>query len=376
MKRLLLNTLFIAAMITIIASCGEEETCIDGIQNGNETGIDCGGDCSPCETTVEEDKANIQKSFDDLSQCLIDLKDSRSIDLFFRDFLNVTENEVLNEDWLDDLTDELEGVVDADHVEENSRFDLSYHAGTHIYDIANKTWGKVNDVNDKMIFRFPSEPNLTSNNVELVMDSYIDSQVSIDGEEVYLPTAMNMYMDVDGQRLMTLNLAKVTYADNADFEIPVEISASLFLDPIQVDIELSRQSTIEYEMEMGFSDANLCDIKINAQVELKDDDLENLSQDGFEKVAVQVNIGQLSIQTLGDVANLIAIGEDATEVEVNSLLDLDVLFNDVKIADLEVNEDMETILIYYKDTTSEDTSVFYDGFWDDIKDAWSEFFGE
>ncbi len=34
------------------SDCTPCETCTDGIQNGNETGIDCGGsDCAPCETT-------------------------------------------------------------------------------------------------------------------------------------------------------------------------------------------------------------------------------------------------------------------------------------------------------------------------------------
>jgi len=33
---------------TVSIETGAEPTCTDGIQNGNETGIDCGGDCKPC----------------------------------------------------------------------------------------------------------------------------------------------------------------------------------------------------------------------------------------------------------------------------------------------------------------------------------------
>lgn len=29
---------------------GSQPTCTDGVQNGNETGVDCGGDCAPCAT--------------------------------------------------------------------------------------------------------------------------------------------------------------------------------------------------------------------------------------------------------------------------------------------------------------------------------------
>ncbi len=94
--------------MAMITSCGEDETCSDGIQNGDETsidcggadcdacptcddgiqngtekGIDCGGECAVCVTTVEEDKANIQKTFDDLFKCTQDIKDSRAVTVLF-----------------------------------------------------------------------------------------------------------------------------------------------------------------------------------------------------------------------------------------------------------------------------------------------------
>lgn len=39
--------------LLLVIGCGEDDnqpmaSCTDGIQNGNEVGIDCGGDCSPC----------------------------------------------------------------------------------------------------------------------------------------------------------------------------------------------------------------------------------------------------------------------------------------------------------------------------------------
>ncbi len=35
---------------TVNISTGNGSTCTDGIQNGNETGVDCGGSCAPCST--------------------------------------------------------------------------------------------------------------------------------------------------------------------------------------------------------------------------------------------------------------------------------------------------------------------------------------
>jgi len=39
-----------------------EPTCDDGIQNGNETGVDCGGECAPCETASCEAPTNLSVS--------------------------------------------------------------------------------------------------------------------------------------------------------------------------------------------------------------------------------------------------------------------------------------------------------------------------
>ncbi len=370
----LFSCLLVFLTIAMITSCGDDENCSDGIQNGNETGIDCGGECAACETTVEEDKANIQKTFDDLLMCTQDIKDSRAVTVLFKNFLNMSDGEALNEDWLEDLSGELEDVMDLEHIEDNSRLDLAHHAGTHVYNASDEKWSKSNDVNDRMIFRFPASPMETTNNVELVMDMYQDKMVTIDQETMFLPTAMHASMSIDGVKAFEVTVSKVTYADNAGYELPVEIEAELFMDPMEMNINVERVSTTSYEMDMDFSDGNLCDIGISAQMELKDDDFENLTDESVRSAAVQVNVGKLSIQTLGDLATLITL-DDPTDTQINNLLDLDVLFDDVKIGDLEINQDMETILIFYKDGTSEDSSVFYEGFFDDVSAIWEEFFG-
>ena len=44
---------------------GSTPTCTDGVQNGNETGVDCGGpDCSPCQTACTENEINVSITFD------------------------------------------------------------------------------------------------------------------------------------------------------------------------------------------------------------------------------------------------------------------------------------------------------------------------
>nr|WP_321246631.1 M43 family zinc metalloprotease [uncultured Psychroserpens sp.] len=46
-------------------STGPSPTCTDGIQNGDETGVDCGGSsCAPCQTACSENEINISVTFD------------------------------------------------------------------------------------------------------------------------------------------------------------------------------------------------------------------------------------------------------------------------------------------------------------------------
>jgi len=37
----------------LLTSCESDDNGADGIMNGDETGIDCGGSCTPCETAIE-----------------------------------------------------------------------------------------------------------------------------------------------------------------------------------------------------------------------------------------------------------------------------------------------------------------------------------
>jgi Pregnancy-associated plasma protein-A/Secretion system C-terminal sorting domain len=44
---------------------GSTPTCSDGVQNGNETGVDCGGpDCAPCQTACNDNQVNVSITFD------------------------------------------------------------------------------------------------------------------------------------------------------------------------------------------------------------------------------------------------------------------------------------------------------------------------
>ncbi len=55
MKRIILTSLILGALAFGFTSCSDDNnnsgaSCFNGIQDGNETGVDCGGSCQPCAT--------------------------------------------------------------------------------------------------------------------------------------------------------------------------------------------------------------------------------------------------------------------------------------------------------------------------------------
>ncbi len=85
MKKFLLSSFVIAALV--LTSCSKDDspdpvaaTCNDGVQNGDETGVDCGGSaCEPC--AVQAEKDGIIASQDDPDLDPLDLKGDVTADV-------------------------------------------------------------------------------------------------------------------------------------------------------------------------------------------------------------------------------------------------------------------------------------------------------
>ncbi|MEM1356759.1 MAG: cohesin domain-containing protein [Bacteroidota bacterium] len=76
------------------SNCGNEPTCSDGIMNGDETGVDCGGSCTPCNNTGGPD-VNCGMGTSNISLCLGDYCDIANgaevcVDITVGNFTDVT----------------------------------------------------------------------------------------------------------------------------------------------------------------------------------------------------------------------------------------------------------------------------------------------
>ncbi|MEM9260343.1 MAG: cohesin domain-containing protein, partial [Bacteroidota bacterium] len=76
------------------SNCGNEPSCSDGIMNGDETGVDCGGSCAPCNNTGGPD-VNCGMGTSNVSLCLGDYCDIANgaevcVDITVGNFTDVT----------------------------------------------------------------------------------------------------------------------------------------------------------------------------------------------------------------------------------------------------------------------------------------------
>lgn len=327
------------------------------------------------ETTVEEDKENIQATLDNMLVCVDDMTSSRAIDVLLRDFFQISDGEVYNEEWTNEISGNFENVFDFAHIDESGRFNVEHHTGRYFYDHAAGAWAKAATINNLVIVQFPTSPDKTENDGNFVIDIYEDQSITIDGEDLFAPSKMHAVLAVDGNVLFELSLDKVVYDENSTFEIPVEIDASLYMDPMDISLDVTRLSSTEFNGMLAFNDGSSCRMSLEADVRLADDDFENLTEESVEQVHAKLRVGDLTIQSLAGLADLFG-EEDPDESMINSLLDLDVLFDDLKIADLEYDDAEENFVIYYKDSSSDSAASYIDGFMEEMESLVKEFTGE
>jgi hypothetical protein len=285
----------------------------------------------------------------------------------------------LKEDFVEAiLNDNLGEVLDIDNTSED-RFEFNSFVGTYTYNPADTTWSKSTAQTTKIIFKFPSTDTSTSNNVEVSINSYADIQAVLDGETVFLPKSGNATIKIDGALIAELNIANVTYENGLEISIPTNIEASLFLAPFTYTAKAQRVTATQFSASFTMVDGGGCDYVMDALLNLKHNDYENLDDEDITNLSGKVKHNDLQINYFVDFASLAALPDEPTVAQVNNKISADVLFDSQKIGDLVLEENAQEeldVIIVYKDGTSENTNVYFDDFADDVEALFSDLIGE
>ncbi len=343
-------------------------------QDTDEDGI--GDVCDEVPTTVAQDKANVQGALDSTIGCINTFESGMAIQTVLADFIGLSDGDTLNLAWAEELLDSLSSVVPESMDE--ARFDMATFAGTYTYNHGEKTWSRTADQTSRVIFNFPSSPTETTNNATLTIENYSDTEVTIGDSPVHLPTSVTISLVVDSQEVITVDLKDIEYATNSGFQIPVAIDVSIYMNPFSLDLIVDKISSTEFAVDLTFSDGSGgCSTGVHAEVKLDSDDYENLTEQSLLKLTFAIHANRMSIESTGGVAELLQL-TDPTIAQINEFLDLGVNIDDIRIADIVVNEDEfgETVvLLQYKDDSSEDSATYYEDFLNDLEMLFNGYFG-
>ncbi|WP_424963737.1 thrombospondin type 3 repeat-containing protein [Ekhidna sp.] len=349
------------------------ETANSDQLDSDEDGI--GDVCDPVPTTVEQDKDHIQASLDATLDCIKTFESGLAIETVLTDFMGIVDGDTLHLEWIDTLTNRLPDVMP---VSEKNGLDMDAFEGTYTFNPADTSWTKSGDQNGRIVLNFATSPDLNSNNAVLTIENYSDTEVSIGEEPIYLPTSVDVSLVVDGTEIITIDLNSVEYANNADFQIPIAIDLGVYVNPYSLSLVVDNISGTEFSLDLDFADdTDVCSTGIHAEVKLDGNDYQNLTEQSLLKATFALYSNDLSIQSTDGIAQILQL-EDPTAAQINEFLNLEVLYQDFKIADIVLEDDeMDGIIVLleYKDESSEDAANYYEDFIDELETLFTSYFG-
>ncbi|WP_109832704.1 thrombospondin type 3 repeat-containing protein [Reichenbachiella versicolor] len=350
------------------------------IANEDQADFDSDGIGDTCDpTTVAEDREYMIAAMDATYQTIRNLKKGDGMEMIMDEMLSLRAGEFPETLWIDALTENLEAnLLEVQGGDEISRLDLVKFGGTYTFNKEDSMWTRKLVSTSMIEFQFPSsqyEPNL---NAVLTISNYVDQKITANQDDYYLPITGNVSFSNDGIKMVEIGLVSASYAivdTNASDSITVtNLEADIYLNPVTVKLVMSKEG-MNYEASLALIEGGQESVKITVNAELNQSTFENLTQDDIKSLTFELKMHYMKIVSASDLSSLFKL-EDPTDQEIADAMDVDILINNVAIADIGYDSSQEQITLVYKDDSSEDAQSFVEDFVLDVVTMIEEYTGE
>jgi len=357
-----ITNLFLIILL-VVSGCKKEDDPVVNNNTNNNTS-----------TTISQDKQNITNTFESMESCVNSLKNGYGATTL-KNFLNLEEGEVLAEDWIEDMIDNIDDLLDLDAIDDNNRFDYSGNAGTYTWIQSSQSWTKNSNTN-KIIINFPATEWNQSNDAVFTFQSYSDISLFYDGENISAPTSVIADLYVDGIKVFDIN-GSYSYDLGNAIPIPTNINTTLTFTPYIITISAQRITSKEFEADITITNNSGCITTLHADVRIAHDDYENLEETDIVEVNTILVHDNMKIEGYMD-GSLLGY-DDPSNTQINAMTDVDLFYTNTKIGELifQTNSDNDDkVNIIYMDGSSEDVETYYDPFVTNIEQILFPFMGD
>lgn len=335
----------------------------------------CANNNDNVETTVEEDKANIEALFNDVITETEQLKAGcavKSLDNFF----NINQGNYLNSNWVDMLYTNLKNHLNITAYQTN-KFSFNNHVGTHSWNSSNQYWTHSGSPTNQIVLELPDQMGATTNSVVIKASSYTDQSVSFDNYTYWLPTAFQVSANINGSDCIAAHLKSATY-DNTSFQIPVSMALDLTLSPYNFEIKANRTAPNKVNVVLVAKNGGTEKFSLDVNLTYHNANYKTLNYFNDCTMAEgEFKYGDFTMPFSADFETARSLF-NPTNVQVNALFDADVVYKGKEIANLDYKKDANgyaDIYIVYKDETSEDMETYYKDFIERLELVVVEFTG-
>jgi hypothetical protein len=318
----------------------------------------CSNDSSSTPTTtVEQDKQNITNTINDFYSCLNTLDDGDFSNFMLYSLFNSTD-QTYNDSWIRSVIDNFESQYSTLIV--NDKLQFATLKGTYVWNSVSQTWSKTNN-SSKIVLIFPSTDTSLTNDAELSLNSYSDTNTSFNGVNYWLPSAANLTLKRNNLEVFSINISNVTFQTGTNFTMPLSATIVVYTAPFTHTFQWDRISNTKFKLDYSSSTPQGCGTSWTNTFELQDADYGNITSVAEDLKSVNGSLEEGNLKIVYAInTEAISMYTDPTAAQINSNINAEVFYNNAKIGDLsyeDVNGQSE-IFITYSDGTTENINVY------------------